>query len=197
MEIKANDVNELRKKTGAGMMLCKKALEEANGSLEKAVEILRKKGVDTAMKKEGRITKDGTIISYIHPGGKLGVLLEINCETDFVAKTDDFQSFAKDIAMHIAASNPLYVRREDIPAEILEKEKEIYTYQLKEQKKPDNIIEKILPGKIDKYCAEICLMEQPFVKTPEISIKNLLTERIAKLGENIVIRRFVRFRLGE
>lgn len=197
MEIKACDVSELRKKTGAGMMLCKKALEEANGSLEKAVEILRKKGIDTAMKKGGRITKEGSIVSYIHPGGKLGVLLEINCETDFVAKTDDFQSLAKDIAMHIAAANPIYVRREDIPAEILEKEKEIYTYQLKEQKKPDNIIEKILPGKIDKYCAEICLLEQPFVKSPDVSITNLLTERIAKLGENIVIKRFVRFRLGE
>lgn len=197
MEIKATEVNELRKKTGAGMMLCKKALEEACGSIEKAVEILRKKGIDTAMKKEGRATKDGTVVSYIHPGAKLGVLLEINCETDFVAKTDDFQSFAKDIAMHIAAANPLYVRREDIPAEILEKEKEIYAFQLKEQKKPDNVIEKILPGKIDKYCSEICLIEQPFVKTPDISIKNILTEKIAKLGENIIIRRFVRYRLGE
>lgn len=197
MEIRASEVNELRKKTGAGMMLCKKALEEANGSIEKAVEILRKKGIDTAMKKEGRATKDGTIISYIHPGAKLGVLLEISCETDFVAKTDDFQTLAKDIAMHIAAANPLYIKREDIPSDILEKEKEIYAHQLKEQKKPDNVIEKILPGKIDKYCSEICLMEQPFVKTPEFSIKNILTERISKLGENIIIRRFVRYKLGE
>ncbi|MDD5773797.1 MAG: translation elongation factor Ts [bacterium] len=197
MEIKACDVNELRKKTGAGMMLCKKALEEANGVMEKAVEILRKKGIDTAMQKSGRATKEGTIVSYIHPGAKLGVLLEISCETDFVAKTNDFQSLAKDIAMHIAAANPLYVRREEIPPEVLEKEKEIFAFQLKEQKKPDNIIEKILPGKIDKYCAEICLMEQPFVKTPEVSINNILTERIAKLGENIIIRRFIRFKLGE
>lgn len=197
MEISASQVKELRELTGISMMECKNALVEAQGDVTKAIEILRKKGIAKAEKKATRAVNEGVIISYIHPGNKLGVLLEVNCETDFVAKTDDFMNFAKDIAMHIAATNPLAVRREEIKPEVLEKEKEIYREQVRAQKKPENIVEKIVEGKLEKFYQENCLLEQPFVKDPQITIKDYLTNTIAKIGENINIARFVRFKLGE
>lgn len=197
MEISASQVKELRDLTGISMMECKNALVEAQGDVTKAIEILRKKGIAKAEKKASRAVNEGVIISYIHPGNKLGVLLEVNCETDFVAKTDDFLAFAKDIAMHIAATNPLAVRREEINPEILAKEKEIYREQVRAQKKPENIVEKIVEGKLEKFYQENCLLEQPFVKDPQITIKDYLTNTIAKIGENINIARFVRFKLGE
>jgi elongation factor Ts len=196
-EITAAIVKDLREKTGAGMMDCKNALKEANGDMDKAVEILRKKGIARASKKADRAVNEGRIEAYIHPGSKLGVLLEINCETDFVAKTEDFMTFSRDVAMQIAASAPLFVKREDVDQATIESEMEIYRGQAKQQGKPDNIIEKIASGKLDKFYSEICLMEQPFVKDPDKTISNLLTETIAKLGENISIRRFTRFKIGE
>ena len=196
MTITAEMVKNLREKTGAGMMDCKKALTEAEGDFDKAVELLRKKGLAAAEKKAGRQASEGVIASYIHMD-KIGVLVEVNCETDFVARTDDFKQFVKDIAMHIAASSPRYVKREDIPEEIINKEKEIYKEQIKG--KPEHVIDKIVEGKLEKFYSEVCLLDQVFVKDPEQkkTIKDLLTELIAKLGENIVIRRFVRFQLGE
>ena len=197
MAISAKDVAALRQKTGAGMMDCKSALTESNGDLEQAIEFLRKKGLKKVEKKAGRSTEEGIIQSYIHPGSRLGVLVEINCETDFVARTDDFQTFAKDVAMQIAAANPIAVSRDDIDPEIIAKEKEIYAAQVREQGKPENVIERIVEGKIDKFYQESCLLEQSFVKDQNKSIRDLLTEIIAKLGENMTIRRFVRFQLGE
>ncbi len=196
MTISAAIVKELRDKTGVGMMECKKALVEASGDLEKANEILRKQGLAAAAKKADRQASDGLIYSYIHMD-KIGVLLEINCETDFVAKTDDFRNLAKDIAMHIAAANPLYLDENSIPADIVEKEKEIYKDQVKN--KPANIVDKIVEGKIEKFYSENCLLKQIFIKDPDQKMKigDLVTEKIAKLGENIVVRRFVRFQLGE
>jgi elongation factor Ts len=196
-EITASLVKELREKTGAGMMECKKALTEAGGDLDKAVELLRQKGLATAQKKAGRTASEGLIASYIHMN-KLGVLLELNCETDFVARTEDFKTLAKDIAMHIAATNPSYVSKEDVPQDVIEKEKEIYRAQIS-GKKPEHIIEKILEGKVEKFFEENCLLEQIFVKDPQQKkkVKDLITETVAKLGENIVIRRFARFQLGE
>lgn len=196
MSITAGAVKELREQTGAGMMDCKKALTEAGGDLEKATDILRKKGLSMASKKASREASDGLIGSYIHMG-KIGVLLEINCETDFVAKTDDFQELVKDVAMHIAAANPVYVKREDVPAGVIDKEKEIYGSQI--TNKPEQVIEKIVTGKLEKFYTDTCLMEQVFVKDPEQKqkIKDLIVEKIAKLGENILIKRFVRFQLGE
>jgi elongation factor Ts len=196
MEISASLVKDLREKTGAGFMDCKKALLESNGELEGAVEYLRKKGLSAASKRAEKAAHEGLICSYIHSGGKIGVLAEVNCETDFVAKTEDFQSLAKDIAMQIAASNPLYIDREEVPATVIEKEREIFKTQALESGKPPHIADKIVDGKIEKYFAEICLMEQAFVKEPEKSVGEHIKAHIAKLGENIKINRFVRYTLG-
>ena len=190
-------VKELRERTGAGMMDCKKALEEAQGDMEKAVEILRQKGLAAAAKKAGRVAAEGVVESYIHGGGRIGVLVEINCETDFVAKTDEFKAFARDIAMQIAASKPEYVKREEVPQEVIEKEREILRAQALNEGKPANVVEKMVEGRIEKYYKEVCLLEQPFIKNPDVTVKELLNEKISKIGENINIRRFVRFELGE
>ena len=195
--ISAQDVKALREKTGAGMMDCKKALQEAGGDPERAVSYLREKGIARAAGKAGRSTKEGLIYSYIHPGDKLGVLLEVNCEPDFVARTDEFRSFVKDIAMHVAASNPVAVRREDIDPAVVESERQIYRTQAANEGKPENVIDRIVDGKLDKFYAESCLMEQAFVKDPDHTIKDLVQGMVAKLGENIVVKRFVRYRLGE
>ena len=197
MEISSTMVKELRVKTGAGMMDCKEALIAAEGDFEKAIDFLRKKGLSAATKRSSKAAKDGTVASYIHMGGRIGVMVEINCETDFVAKTEDFQAMAKDIAMHIAASNPLYVRPDEIPQDILEREKEIYRSQLREEKKPEKIWDKIIEGKLKKYYEDICLIEQKFIKNTDITVGILLSNTIAKTGENVVIRRFARFQLGE
>ncbi|MGA7827686.1 MAG: translation elongation factor Ts [Geobacteraceae bacterium] len=197
MTITAAQVSELRKMTGAGLMDCKKALAETGGDQEKAVDYLRTKGLAAASKKSGRIATEGTVGSYIHAGGKIGVLVEVNCETDFVAKNEAFQNFVKDIAMHIAAAAPQFVKREEVSAELLEREKEIYRAKAKETGKPDNIIEKIVEGQINKFYAEICLMEQTFVKDTDKTIQTYLNETIASIGENMSIRRFTRFVLGE
>lgn len=196
MSITAGAVKELREQTGVGLMDCKKALSEAEGDLEKALDILRKKGLSMASKKASREASDGLIGSYVHMG-KLGVLVEVNCETDFVAKTEDYQNLVKDIAMHIAAANPTYVRREDIPSEVIEREKSIYASQV--ENKPPQVVEKILEGKLEKFYSDSCLVDQVFVKDPDqkLKIKDLIIEKVAKLGENIVIKRFVRFQLGE
>ncbi len=196
-EISAKMVKELREKTGAGMMDCKKALADADGDVEKAVKNLREKGIASAAKKSDRETSEGVIYSYIHPGDKLGVLVEINCETDFVARTEDFRNFAKDIAMQIAATDPKVVTREEMTKEIVEAERDIYRNQALAEGKPEKIVDKIIDGRLDKFYAEACLMEQAFVKDTDKSIADLQTETIAKLGENIRINRFVRFRLGE
>ena len=195
--ISASTVKELREISGAGMMDCKKALTEASGDLEKAIDILRKTGMAKARKKSGRSAKEGIILPYIHPGAKLGVLLEINCETDFVANTDDFKNLSKDIAMHIAASAPMSVSREEIPQETLEREKEIYADQARQSGKPENIIEKMTEGRINKFYQENVLLEQTFVKDPDKTVADLITETVAKLGENILVSRFSRFQLGE
>jgi elongation factor Ts len=196
-DIKAAMVKQLREKTGAGMMDCKSALTEVGGDMEKAVEFLRKKGLATAQKRAGRVMTEGMIQSYIHMNAKLGVLVEVNCETDFVAKNDDFQGFAKNIAMHIAASNPLGITPEDVPQEVIEKEKEIYRAQALDMGKPENVIDKIVEGKLKKFYQDSCLMNQPYVRNPEITIADLLNELIAKIGENISIKRFVRYQIGE
>lgn len=196
-EITAQMVKELREKTGAGMMDCKKALSETGGDMEAAVKHLREQGIAAASKKAGRATSEGIIHSYIHPGDKLGVLVEINCETDFVARTDDFREFAKDVAMQIAAADPRVVERDQLDANVIEAEKDVYRAQAALEGKPEKVIEKIVTGKLDKFYAEVCLMEQPFVKDNDRTIGDLVTEIIAKLGENINIRRFARYRLGE
>jgi elongation factor Ts len=197
VDISATMVRDLREKTGAGMMDCKKALAESGGNFEKAVDYLRQKGLATAAKRAGRVASEGRIGSYIHAGGKIGVMVEVNCETDFVAKTDDFQSFAKDLSMQIAASNPLFVRREEVPPEALEKEREIYRIQAREAGKPEKVIDKIVDGKLEKYYGEVCLLEQVFVKDTGLKIQDLLNGLIGKLGEKIEIRRFARFQVGE
>jgi len=196
VKITAQMVKELRDKTNAGMMDCKKALGETEGDMEKAVDLLRQKGLAVAAKRAGRATSEGVIESYIHAGGKLAVMVEVGCETDFVAKTDGFKDFARDIAMHIAAANPVSVGREEVPAELVEREKEIYTAQALESGKPENIVEKIVTGKIEKYLSEICLMEQKYVKDPDLSIQDLLNELVGKMGENISIKRLARFQIG-
>ena len=196
-EVSANQVKELREKTGAGMMDCKKALAEAGGDFAKAEEVLRKKGLSAAAKKATRAASEGAVGSYVHMGGKIGVLVEVNCETDFAARNEAFQTLVKDVAMQIAASAPLYVRREEVPAELVAKELEIAKAQAREQKKPEPIIEKIAQGKVDKYYKEICLLEQPFVKDDKKTVQEVITEQIAKIGENIQVRRFARFVLGE
>jgi elongation factor Ts len=190
-------VKELRIKTNAGMMDCKEALAASNGDFEKAIDYLRKKGMSAATKRSSKAAKDGTIAYYIHMGGKIGVLVELNCETDFVAKTEAFQTLAKDIAMHVAASNPTYVRPEEIPADALEREKEIYKSQLVAEKKPEKIWDKIIDGKLKKYYEEVCLINQKFIKNTDITVETLVNEMIAKSGENIMVRRFARFQLGE
>ena len=195
--ISADMVKQLREKTGAGIMDCKKALAESEGDMDKALEFLRKKGLATAAKRAGRSLSEGTIQSYIHMGGKLGVMVEVGCETDFVAKNVDFQEFARNIAMHIAASNPLGIRPEDIPQEVIEKEMEIYRAQAREMGKPDNIVDKIAEGKLQKFIKEQCLLNQPYVRDPDITVGDLLNELIAKIGENISVKRFARFQVGE
>jgi elongation factor Ts len=197
MSVSADLVKKLREKTGAGMMDCKKALEKAGGDMDQATDYLREQGVARAAKKASRIAREGMIYSYIHPGDKLGVILELNCETDFVARTEDFKLLAKDVAMQIAATNPLVVARFDLKPEILEKEKEIYRTQAKNEGKPEKIIERIVEGKLEKYFQEVCLLEQPFVKNQDRAVKDRIDETIAKLGENITVKRFVRFRLGD
>ncbi|MCG9478823.1 MAG: translation elongation factor Ts [Actinomycetia bacterium] len=197
MDIKADLVKELREKSGVGMMDCKKALVETKGNMEEAEKLLREKGLAKASKKASRATKEGIIDSYIHLGSKVGVLLEVNCETDFVAKNELFQSFVHDIALHIAASAPGYVSRDDVPEEIVEKEKEIYKNQALNEGKPEKIVDKIAEGKLNKFYEENCLMEQPFVKDNDINIEELVKHTIAKIGENINIKRFARFVLGE
>ncbi|MGI6576355.1 MAG: translation elongation factor Ts [bacterium] len=194
--IKAAQVKELREKTGAGMMDCKKALMECNGDAEKAIEYLREKGLAAAAKRAGRATGEGVIDSYIHGGGKIGVLVEVNCETDFVARTQQFRDFVHNIAMQIAAANPQYVERSQVPAAIVEHEREILRSQALNEGKPEKIVDKIVEGRIEKYYEEVCLLEQPYIKDPDLTINDLLTEQIATLGENINIRRFVRFTLG-
>ena len=195
--ISATMVKQLREKTGAGMMDCKNALSECDGDMDKAVDFLRKKGLATAQKRAGRTMTEGIIQSYIHLGGKLGVLVEVNCETDFVARNEEFQEFAKNISMHIAASNPLGIQAEDVPEDIVKKEKEIYRAQALELGKPENVIEKIVEGKLKKFFTDNCLLNQPYVKNPDITISDLLTEMIGKIGENISIKRFVRYQIGE
>jgi len=197
MGVSAQQVKELREKTGAGIMDCKKALAETKGDFEAAVTFLREKGLAAAQKKASRTAAEGTVSSYIHAGGKVGVLLEVNCETDFVAKTEEFTGLVKDIAMHIAAMNPLYVRREEVPAEVVEKEREIYTAQAAESGKPDHVIGKIVDGKVEKFFKEVCLLEQPFVKDTDVTVEKLVMNAIATLGENISVRRFARYRVGE
>lgn len=196
-EITAALVKELRERTGAGMMDCKKALAATEGDMDKAIDFLREKGLAAAAKKAGRIAAEGLVESYIHGGGRIGVLVEVNCETDFVAKTDAFKSLVKDIAMHIAAANPSYLRREEVPAAELEHEKMVLSEQARNEGKPEKIIEKMVTGRIEKYYKEVCLLEQPFVKDPDKNISDLITESIAKIGENIAIRRFTRYQLGE
>lgn len=188
-------VKQLREKTNAGMMDCKRALEEAGGDMAKAETILRTKGIASAGKKASRMTKEGIVASYIHLQGKVGVLVEVNCETDFVAKNENFRSFVKDITLHIAAAHPLYVSREDVPGTLIEAEREIYKAQVKG--KPANVVEKIVDGKLDKFYSTVCLLEQGFIKNPDVTIKDLLSSKIAELGENIVIRRFTRYLVGE
>lgn len=195
--ISAPMVKELRDKTGAGIMDCKAALTESDGNIEAAIDFLRKKGIATAKKRAGRAASEGTIQSYIHMGGKIGVMVEVNCETDFVAKNDDFRDFAKNIAMHIAATNPVGITPEDVPEDIIEREKDIYRAQALETGKPENILDKIAEGKLLKYFKENCLLQQPYVRDPDMTVEDLLNETIGKIGENITIRRFCRFQIGE
>ena len=196
-DITAQMVKELRERTGAGMMDCKNALNDCQGNMEQAVDALRKKGLAAAAKKAGRVTAEGAVGSYIHGGGKLGVLVEINCETDFVARTDQFQELVRDIAMHIAAAEPKFVRREEVTPDVLERERAIFQDQALASGKPANVVEKIVQGKMEKYYSEFVLLEQPFVKNPDVTISQLIAEKVGKIGENIQVRRFVRFKLGE
>ena len=195
--ISASLVKELREKTGAGMMDCKKALTETDGNMDKAIDFLREKGLSAAAKKSGRIATEGLVETYVHGGGRLGVMVEINCETDFVAKTDDFQTFAKDIAMHIAAAKPEFLSSEEVPADVIESEKKILRAQALNKGKPEKIVDKIVEGRIQKYFKDVCLLEQPFVKDFDKTISQLITEKVATIGEKISIRRFVRYELGE
>ncbi len=196
-EITAQLVKQLREKTSAGMMECKKALEEAKGNLEEAEVVLRKRGMASAAKKSSRSTKQGSIGTYIHPGAQLGVMLEVNCESDFVARTDDFQELVRDLSMHIAAADPLFVRREEVTEAVLDKEREIARDRAKNEGKPDKIIDRIIEGRIEKYYEEVVLLEQPFVKESSITVKDLINQKIAKLGENITVARFIRMKVGE
>jgi elongation factor Ts len=195
--ITADMVKQLRERTGAGMMDCKKALNETNGDMEKAIEYLREKGIATAAKKAGRIAAEGLVDAYIHGNGRIGVLVEVNIETDFAAKNEDFKQFVKDVAMQIAASKPEYIKREEVPTDVIEKEKEILRAQALNEGKPEKIIDRMVEGRVEKYYNEVCLLEQPFIKDPDKTVQQLLTEKIAAIGENISIRRFVRFEKGE
>jgi len=195
--ITAEMVKQLRERTGAGMMDCKKALTETNGDMEKAIEYLREKGLAAAAKKAGRIAAEGLVDAYIHGDGRIGVLVEVNVETDFAAKNEEFRAFVKDVAMQIAAAKPEYIRREDVPAEVVEKEREILRAQALNEGKPEKVVEKMVEGRIEKFYKEVCLLEQPWIKDPDKTIKQLLTEKIATIGENINIRRFARFERGE
>ena len=197
MEISAEKVKELRDKTGSGIMDCKEALKVAGGNFDKAIEYLREKGMSAATKKSSRATKDGAVTSYIHMEGRVGVMVELNCETDFVAKTQDFRSLSKDIAMHIAAMNPLYVKAEDLPADVIERERGIYKKQALTEGKPEKIVDRIIDGKLKKYYEDVCLMNQRFIKDQDMTIEKLVKNAIAKTGENIIVRRFVRYQLGE
>ena len=197
MAITAGMVKELREKTGAGMMDCKNALVEANGDMERATVILREKGLATAAKKAGRIASEDIVDAYIHMGGRIGVLVEINCETDFVAKTDEFKQLVKDIAMQVAASKPMCVRREELPEDVIEQEKEVYRAQGLNEGKPEKIIDKIVEGRMEKFYQQVCLLEQPFIKDPDRTVQDIVNEKIAKIGENISVRRFARFEMGE
>ncbi len=197
MSISAEQVRELREKTGVPLMECKSALTEAKGDLELATTILRKKGLASAAKKSSRETKEGLVGSYIHAGGKIGVMVELNCESDFVARNNDFQALVHDVAMHIAASDPRFIRKEDVTEDILAKEREIYKEQARATGKPENVLDKIVEGRMSKYYSECCLLEQPFVKDPSVSVKDHIASHIQKIGENIQVRRFVRYKLGE
>ena len=196
-EVNATLVRELRDRTGAGMMDCKRALSESNGDIERALVSLREKGLAAAAKKAGRSASEGSVGSYIHAGGKIGVLVEVNCESDFVARTDDFQNLVKDLAMQIAAANPRFVRREDVPGALIEQERGIYRTQAANTGKPAQVLEKIVDGKIEKFFSEVCLLEQPFIKDPDKPVSRLVSESVARLGENVIVRRFARFQLGE
>jgi elongation factor Ts len=197
MSVTPQMVKELRERTGAGMMDCKNALLETKGDLEQAIDFLRKKGLASAAKKAGRITAEGAVASYIHAGGKIGVLVEVNCETDFVARTDDFQELVKDIAMHVAAADPRFVRREEVTGDVLARERDIIRERTLAEGKPEKVVEKIVEGRMDKFFAESVLLEQPFIKDPDRTVGQLVNEKIAKIGENIQVRRFARFKLGE
>jgi elongation factor Ts len=197
MEISANAIKELRQRTGVGVMDCKTALLECAGNIDEAIDFLRKKGLAKAAKRAGRETAEGLIASYIHPGGKIGVLVDINCETDFVARTGDFQNLVKEIAMHIAAMNPIAISREDVSPEVIEKEKEILRAEAAASGKPDKVVDKIVEGRLEKFFEEQCLLEQAYIKNPDITVKDLINDTIAKVGENITVRRFARYQLGE
>ena len=197
MAITAESVRELREKTGAGMMDCKKALEQADGDMEKAINILREKGAAVLSKREAKVTSEGTIACYIHTGGKIGVMVELNCETDFVAKTDDFQEMARDIAMQVSWSQPEYITREDIPSEKIEQEREIHMQWARNEKKPEAALPKIVEGRMEKYYSTVVLMDQPFIKNDDTTIGEIIKEKVGKLGEKIIVRRFIRYRVGE
>jgi len=197
LQITTDMIKELRARTGAGVLDCRNALQETNGDFDKAVELLRQKGLAVAAKKAGREAREGTIASYVHTGARVAALVEVNCETDFVARTPEFQQLAKDLAMQVVATRPLYVRPEDIPPEVIEREKESYRAQLADSGKPEHIIDRIIAGKLEKFYDEVCLLRQPFIKNEEITVQDLITDAIARLGENIVVRRFVRYELGE
>lgn len=197
MKVTAQMVKELRERTGAPMLQCKTALQEAGGSIDDAIQLLRKKGLAAAAKKAGRTTTEGAVGSYIHAGGKVGVLIEVNCETDFVARTDDFQQLVKDLAMHVAAAEPRFVRREEVTEEVLESEREIYREQVRLSGKPEHLVDRIVEGKMGKFYSETVLLEQPFIKNPDQKVEQLIAEKVAAIGENIQVRRFARFRLGE
>jgi elongation factor Ts len=197
MEVNAAIVKQLREKTGAGIMDCKKALAESGGNLEKAVDYLRQKGLAGAAKKADRVAADGAVGAYVHPGGKIGVLVELNCETDFVARTAEFQNLLKDIAMQIAAANPRFIRPEDVSREELDKEREIYRQQARDSGKPEKVVEKIVEGKMERFYSEVCLLEQSFIKDPDRKVADVVTDAIGRLGENIQVRRFARYHLGE
>jgi elongation factor Ts len=197
MEISSELIKDLRQRTGAGVMDCKTALRESKGDMEGAIDYLRRKGLAAAAKRAGRIATEGLVSSYIHAGGKIGVLVEINCETDFVARTEDFQAFVKNMAMHVAATSPQYVSRDQVPPSVVEREKGIYRIQAQDAKKPEKVIEKIIEGKLERFFAEVCLLEQTYIKDPDVTVKEVLDSLIAKMGENIAIRRFARFQLGE
>lgn len=196
MAITAEMVKELREKTGAGVMDCKKALAESEGDVERAIDFLRQKGLSDAARRTGRTASEGSVGSYIHPGGKIGVLVEVNCESDFVARTEEFQGLVKDLCMHIAAASPQYLRREDVPEDVITRETNIYVAQAQAERKPERIVERIVQGKLEKFFQDVCLLEQSFVKDPDISVGGLVSSKVATLGENIVIRRFQRYQLG-